>query len=288
MEAYVLTNNNVPAFYALLPEEYHKTEYEDGIVVLGVVKPSEDGEDAQACGTLVLEMLDDNIFLLKWILVSRDYRNQGAGTTLLDLACDIAAQMDMQIYGIFSEEISAVKEGGMYRLFDRYGFHIQERDAKSYSISIGEIGKEEFFEKQYKNSDKIVTLDRVTNQQINALNNTLFDQNIMYVGPISKNWTVNDVSVAYIENDVIMACVLYEQVSEDVVRLAYAYSHNKKAPYMPLLLHKTYQLLQDKYAADVQLVIPCVTEVSQKLVEKLMPSARAELITYSAQIKPEM
>ena len=52
---------------------------------------------------------------------------------------------------------------------------------------------------------------------------------------------------------------------------------------MPGLLRQAYQLLSRQYPAETEVVIPCVTDTSRRLVEKLLPSAAVSLVTFSAQ-----
>ena len=80
---------------------------------------------------------------------------------------------------------------------------------------------------------------------------------------------------------------IFEQTAEDCVQLSFVYADQGASMRLPMILLKANELLQEKFPPETELIIPCVTEVSRKLVEKLLPGARCTLQSYSALCKPE-
>ena len=117
-------------------------------------------------------------------------------------------------------------------------------------------------------------------------NKTLAEQGQLFVEPISSSWALGDVSVVCVEDGKITACLLFDSSASGSVRVSFAYSMNKASMKMPMLLLRAYSLLCGRFAPETELVIPCVTEASVNLVEKLIPSAATALVSYSAQRKP--
>ena len=135
MEVFVLTNEIVSAFWPLLPEDTREADIEGGIVLLGAAEQAENGEP-QACGTAVLQIVDEDTWFLTWLLVAPDFRQRGVGGALLALAQEIADFTQMQIYTVFSEHPESVTDSSLYRLFERQGFVVQTRESKSYPFPL--------------------------------------------------------------------------------------------------------------------------------------------------------
>ena len=281
MDVFALTAENVSAFYPLLPEDVREPNTEEGIVLLGAAAPDEDGS-LRACGTAVLQMVDEDTWFVTWLLVAPEYRGQGAGTGLLTLAAEIADAMEMQLYTVFSEAPEAKQDGSLYRLFARCGFSLQPREARSYTTSVGRMGEEPFFRPQ-KGGAGFTTLTNTPERLIAALNRTLAERGQLLAGPISRETALSDISVTYTEDDRITACAIFTPLGGDGVSLSFVYAHSSASARMPGLLRQAYQLLSRQYPAETEVVIPCVTDTSRRLVEKLLPSAAVSLVTYSAQ-----
>lgn len=279
MEVFALTVENVQDFYPLLPEDILLPDAENGIVLLGASE--EDGQDGErACGALVLQMADEDTWFLTWLLVAPEQRRRGVGSALVELACDIAGQMDMQVVSLFSRSLQE-ETNDLYPFFEKQGFSLRPREGRSYSILLGQIGLEDFFRRESK-GENILTLHEVSGTLLAQFNETLAAQGQLLTAPISTDWAMGDVSAVYISEEKIAACVAFDRMREDTVRLAFAHSMGKGTMQMPLLLLRAYRLLSDRFAPETQLVIPCVTGASCALVEKLMPSAQVEMESYSA------
>lgn len=286
MRAFLLSEEAVEAFRPILPDDVEETDLENGVLLLGAADMDENGIE-HACGALVLQVVNEGTMLIKWVLVAPQWRRRGAGQAMMEEAVGIAARLNMQLLCVFSESPDAERTSSLYHILEQNGFRIFRGESKSYSIAVGDIGKESFFQREVKSASGIMTLDQLSERQLARFNRMLEKQGSLLVNPISKEWALGDISVVQIENGEISACAIFEQIDEQTVSLAFVYSSVAASMQLLLLLCRAYQLLSRKYNPEAELVIHCVTETSCKLVEKLMPSAKAELISYNAWLAPD-
>ena len=129
MDVFALTAENVSAFYPLLPEDVREPNTEEGIVLLGAAAPDEAGS-LRACGTAVLQMVDEDTWFVTWLLVAPEYRGQGAGTGLLALAAEIADAMRCNFEGyeaLREKLLKAPKYGNNDPFVDKYAIWFTKR-----------------------------------------------------------------------------------------------------------------------------------------------------------------
>lgn len=285
IEAYVLTEDMITAFYPLLSEEHRNADIEEELVILGAEGTDSTGV-LYACGTMVLKAVREDMLLLTWVLVAPKYRRQGAGYALMNLAQDIAKEMKMQIVGTFSQKVKDGKEGAVYRFMKNNRFTIYNEGAKSYSISVGKVGEEVFFRKARVGSGTM-SLEETPSGILMDLNRELAEKGLLFIGPISKEESLSKISMVHVEQGKIQSCIIFKALDKTAVELAFLYSGEKNSVHMPLLLIEAYQKLKESVSPETELVIPCVTETSCKLVETLIPSARETLVSYRVQWIPE-
>jgi len=282
MEIFVLTKEHEQAFYPILPDNMTATNLREGIVLLGACEVNAEGVE-QACGSMVLQQINDVTWVIKWIFVSPDFTRRGIGSALLETAKNLCEQMQMQLFCLFSEETEMYALRG---LFEKAGFELKEKEGKSYSVSVGQVGYAEYFEKKQSADAKIKVLSQVSQKQLDEFNRAMYKEGKLFVNPLDKQWPLQDVSVVYVENKKILACVIMEQLEENIVSLSFACAQEKAAMRLFLLLYKAQELLREKYPPETELVIPCVTGVSRKLVETILPNAQVTLQSYSARWMP--
>lgn len=284
VDAYILREDDLEAFYPLMPEEHRKADIEGEFAILGAV-----GTDAEeichACGVMILKVVRDDMLLIRWMLVAPQHQNQGIGYALMDLAQSIGREMNMQLVGNFSQKAKLGKDGSVYSFMKHNDFAIYAEGARSYTVSLGEIGKEAFFQRSTKGSD-VMTLEETPSRMIMVLNHRLAEKGLLLIGPISKEDVLADISLVVERDKRIQSCIIFRKINEEEIELAFVYTDSKGSVQLPLLLLHAYQLLKEKYDSDTKLVIPCVTEASCKLVETLIPSARILLESYSVQWLP--
>ncbi len=63
-----------------------------GRFAVGAVKKSEDGEGAIPCGIMIWSVSDGQRFVIEWIYIDKDYRDEGAGTELMKAAFGLAKE----------------------------------------------------------------------------------------------------------------------------------------------------------------------------------------------------
>ena len=206
---------------------------------------------------------------------------------MLQLACELAGQMGMQILCVFSGEPESAGDDPQYRFFKKHGFAMERRMSGSYSVSLEALGREAFFRREQTISGSVLTLAETPARLIETLNRTLEEQGLLLDGPITKEQTVGDVSLVYTEEETITACVIFREPGEGMVELSYAYSGRKASLQMPALLLRAQRLLSRRYGPETELVIPCVTDTSRRLVEALAPSAVVKRRAYRACWRPE-
>lgn len=284
IDTYVLGAEDLRAFYPLLPEEHRKTDLDEEFAILGAVGTDTEGVQ-HACGVMVLKIVREDMLLLRWMLVAPACQRQGIGYALMDLAQGIAEEMQMQIVGNFSQKVGEGKDGAVYRFMKHNDFSIYAEGAKSYSVPLGRIGEEDFFQRDGR-SKGIITMAEASSVMIMAMNRELMEKGLLFIGPVSKEDILADVSLVEVVNGEIQSCVIFREINEKTVELAFVYTDSKGSVKMPLMLIQAYHLLKEKYPAETELVIPCVTDSSCKLVETLAPSAEVTLTSYSVQWMP--
>ncbi len=283
MEAFSITEEIVTEFYPLLPREFQKKETDEDVILIGAAETDDDGEK-RACAAMVIRVANDSTLLINWIMVAPAYRNRGAASAMMELLQNLAKQMNMNILCVFSQEIE-MQTSDLYSFFEKYGFHIGRSEAKSYSVKIEELEKSQILNHVQAKSKNIVMLKDATSQMITKFNRNLEERGQLLSGPISKETCMDDISVVYIENDAITSCAIFNEIGEKIIELSFVYSGNKAPMHMYSLVTYAKQLLCQKYDSDTELIIPCVTAVSQKLTEALVTSATVSFVSYIAQWK---
>ena len=286
MTTFALTPETVQAFYPLLPQKDILPDPEAGLIVLGAAE-EHDGDPLQACGALVMRAVDEETWSISWLLVAPDFRRRGAGAALLSLAEEIAAATDMHLWCVFSEAPDDGAQGSLHRLFAARGYALVNSESRAYSISLKDMARESFFQRESKPVAGLKPLNEVPADVIAAMTRDLTKKGVLYVDPISSKWALGDISLVFMNNDAPAACVIFAQAGENTVQLSYVYADAASSMRLPMFLLKAHELLQKKFGPETELTIPCVTESSRKLVEKLLPGARVTLQGYCALAKPE-
>lgn len=284
VEAYILTENDLEPFYPLLPREHCKADLDPEFAILGAVGMDEKGT-YHAIGAMVLRIVRNDMLLLKWMLVSPQYQHQGVGYTLMNLAQDIAKEIKMQIVGNFSQDKNEGEEGIVYRYLKKNDFVIYPEAARSYYTTLEEVGKEAFFAKQMK-GNHVMLLEEVPSHMIIALYHELKEKGQLFIGTISKKNVLSEISLVVVKEGIIRACIIFREIRKEEIELAFVYTESKSTAQMPLLLIQAYQVVKEKYPPTTELVIPCVSESSSRLVEALVPTAKIERVAYSVQWLP--
>ena len=284
-EVYILMDEEVTPFLPLLPEDNCKADPGAGFVILGAIGTDPEGV-SHACGAMVLKIVREDMLLLRWLLVSPKYQCQGIGSKMMIYAQEIAKEMGMQIVGNFSQKPKEGKEGMIYRFLRQRDFVIYPEKARSYTVTLDEIGKEDFFKKEIKKINYI-TLEEASSHMIIDLNHELSEKGLLFIGPISKENILSDISLMIEKQGEVQSCIIFRSIGESELELAFLYTDSKASVQMPILLIQAYQILKEKYPLETTVVIPCVTEASTRLVETLLPLAKKDRVAYSVQWLPE-
>ena len=277
----ILEEEELPLFYPLLPEELKRMCLTQDIIVLGAV--GTDSRNARhACGIMVIRVISKDIMLLRWIMVAPANQRQGIGCQLMAAAQTIAGEMNMKMAGNFSEKAETNIRGSIYSFLQKNGFVISGEEAKSYVTTLGEIGCEPFFQRTVKDR-RTTTLEEVSSAMLMRFNYHLREEGQLFIGPVSKEKVLSDISTVIVKEGEIKACIIFREIKEKKLELAFVYTDRKKTAQMPLLLIQAYHMMKGKYSEDTVIVLPCVTRVSGRLVEAMVPSAKVEQIAYHVQ-----
>ena len=280
MEAFLLTEEIVKAFYPLLPEEFQKEETEEDVFILGAVEADDEGEN-HACAVMVVTVSNDSTLVINWMMVAPNYRNRGAGASMMALLQDLAKEMNMNILCVFSQKVE-IHSRDIYHFFKKFGFHINKSESKSYSMRIGDLEKSQILNREQNKGKNIILLKDATNRMIREFNRSLAEQGMLLVGPISKKTHIDNISIVRVENETIISCMVFREIDEKTVELSFVYTGEKSPLQMYSLCVYAKQLLCQNYDLDTELIIPCVTTISQRLVETLITSAEISFESYIA------
>ena len=175
MRAFLISEEALEAFRPVLPDDVEKTDLENGVLLIGAADMDKNGIE-HACGALVLQVVNEGTMLIKWILVAPQWCGRGAGRAMMEEAVGIADGLNMQLFCVFSESPDAERTSSLYHILEWRGFRIFRGESKSYSIAVGEIGKESFFQREVKSISGIMTLERLSERQLARFNRTLEQQ----------------------------------------------------------------------------------------------------------------
>lgn len=271
MDTTRIDKDNLQYFESLLlPHSTEQIRTDAPVFALGAV------DDGMACGALVGGPVG-SAFYLECLFVAPSCRGRGAGTALLDELLRIAGQMDGLSELRCEFTIGCEDHEKLKAFLQKNGFALENVDDGIVAVPLASLGELAF----YKNTQSAVPIrlfSELSDNMIRALDRRLTaDAGALFDQPIDKTPLDRDCSTATVKGTNIDACLLIERKSEKLISLAYADAGSSvgSGHVFSSMLITTYRMGLKKYPPDTSVLIQPVTPISQALVARLAPEARA-------------
>ena len=233
-------------------------------------------------GALVGRFVDEKEFEIMSLYVLPEYRRKGVGEKLLDTLTELLDGQDANVSISFAMTTESDKDLCAFlekMEFDEY----KSLDSHMFSVTIGMLANSKLA--GTKAGSDFICFKDLTKKQLSALEKV---KSKGYVprpsGGFSSVAIETDMSIACFEKDKPVAYVVIEHENDDLLMLSSLYVHDPDQPATLLkLLKSLVYRLTDKYTDDTVLLIPTVTESSERLVTSLFgenPEINDILYTY--------
>ena len=233
-------------------------------------------------GALVGRFVDEKEFEIMSLYVVPEYRRKGVGEKLLETLNEVLDGKDANLNISFActsdsdRELCAFLEK---MEFDEY----KSLDSHMFSVTIGMLANSKLAGS--KPGSEFIQFKDLNKKQLSALEKV---KSKGYVPRPSGGFTSaaieTDMSIAYFEKDKPLAYVVIEHENDDLLMLSSLYVHDPDQPTTLLkILKSLVYYLTDKYTDDTVLIIPTVTDSSERLVTSLFgenPEVDDILYTY--------
>ena len=233
-------------------------------------------------GALVGRFIDEKEFEIMSLYVVPEYRRKGVGEKLLETLNEVLDGKDANLCISFACTSDSDKE--LCAFLEKMDFdEYKSLDSHMFAVTIGMLAESKLA--GTKPGSDFISFKDLNKKQITALEKV---KSKGYVprpsGGFSSAAIENDMSIAYFVDGKPMAYVVVERENDDLLMLSSLYVHDPDQPTTLLkILRSLVYRLTDKYTDDTVLVIPTVTESSERLVTSLFgenPDVDDILYTY--------
>ncbi|MBQ7707800.1 MAG: GNAT family N-acetyltransferase [Lachnospiraceae bacterium] len=233
-------------------------------------------------GALVGRFVDEKEFEIMSLYVVPEARRKGVGEKLLDTLVEVLDEKEANLSITFACVSDSDKDLCAFlekMEFDEY----KSLDSHMFSVTVGMLANSKIA--GTKPGSEFISFNNLTKKQLSALEKV---KSKGYVPRPSGGFTSQaieaDMSIAYFEKDKPMAYVVVEHENDDLLMLSSLYVHDPDQPTTLLKLLKSLAYhLTEKYTDDTVLLIPTVTDSSERLVTSLFgenPEINDILYTY--------
>jgi GNAT superfamily N-acetyltransferase len=275
-----ITTKYLPLFEGILPSDVlaRAKMKNQSQVLLGAICEN------CACGVLAAHISGETL-VLSHIYVLEEKRKQGIATELilrlLEIAKDNATLQDLR-YTFLPEE-PVFHDDLLARFLIGMGFSVTHINDRQYCVNIKKLAQNPFWEKSIKLSDnehekqgKIIALSSLPVLARRSFETKL--AGIPSAPPALPDAILPELSMTYYHEKQIQGIAIIEAGQSDTLNLSWVYMKDSVSrAVLPLLLKKVFAAVYATLPnADVN--ITTVTDISQRLVEKLCPDAEFKLL----------
>ncbi|WP_044936934.1 GNAT family N-acetyltransferase [Pseudobutyrivibrio sp. LB2011] len=244
-------------------------------------------QDKELLGMAVIDPKPDMIEVLS-LAVNPKYEGQGVATDLLRGALektmtlyDSDMAMDTIFYATFSSEFKC--SAALAKILEKLGFEQFDTGAFQ-TVTVKQLKESENLnipsvkEKVNKRiaSNRIVPLKEMSKKSVSDFLYDLSEKKEV-VDRLNSDNLDEDISLFTVDDGKITACILFEEMQEDIIQnvLVYQVPRNdiKKVELM-YLLSAAASAIAEKYPADVEVSFLAANEASDKLLDNLFDSTK--------------
>ena len=240
----------------------------NGFMVFGLYNP--DLKKAQ--GALVAQLAGTSV-IIRSLFVDPFYSGFGGGTMLLEELTSTVFYIDdiSEIEFLASSKDSSQMEVAGF--LQSRGFESEVAEEAYYKVSLSQVVEHGVLSKASEHG--ALPLKDVTDVALRRLGNELAEGDDTFISlPIQKEDYDEDISMVIEKDDSISDIVLVSH-DDSGLTLSYAYSNGSGMGIIAALSAAMNRAVE-KYGAETLLRIPTVTDVSKKIVEKIIPGVQSE------------
>ena len=273
MREILLTSRSLPGFAHLIPIEFQRDLLAGGLAGSGML----DDEGTSEIPMAAILCRESNGWMeIVFLAVDPRYRGTGMAEWLLDMRLR-SARLNGTVSGAVADLPDGESRPSIERILSSRGFIFTEVERPVYDVPLEDLKNVELFQRPLPEG-AIVPLGQ-TKQELRAETVRTVRKDPRPVPlPHPVEWDAYDpeLSAVYLYQG-SPAGLLLASGKEGAVALDLLWANYKLAP--PSLLAYAVQRALASLPLETRIVIPTVTEVSERLAEKLLPDARPQKIT---------
>ncbi|MBQ8914212.1 MAG: GNAT family N-acetyltransferase [Lachnospiraceae bacterium] len=237
---------------------------EEGLYIIGLTS------EEYAAGALVFERIHDYLEIVS-LYVLPEFRHKGGSRLLLAALEAIASKLDYIVTARFSMvdgETELLEEA-----FENADFQKREDvDYKTYIVTLADCEDAESLKKVKKNP-KIKYFSELTDNKLKSYNKQAEEKFApLPIDGLTSETVDRELSAVYEENGRIKGYVVIENISyKNGIRVAAAYNGSDNPLILMWLLKAAISAAENKYDANIPLVIDVVDDNADRFVRYILP-----------------
>ena len=273
MREILLTSQSLPGFAHLLPEEFQRDLLAGELIGSGMLDDT--GLDEIPMAAILCREYNGWMEIV-WLAVDPDYQGTGTAEWLLDLRLR-SARLKGAVCGVIADLPDGEARPAVERILSSRGFTFTEVERPVYDVAMGSLKDVELLQRPLPERT-IVPLGRMK-QELRAETIRAVQQDYRPTPlPPHMDWDAYDPerSAVYLYEDVPAGLLLISD-GEGSVAMDLLWANYRLAP--PSLLAYAAQRALTFLPPETRVVLPVITDVSERLVKKLLPDVLPQKIT---------
>jgi len=273
MEGYWLTEEALDDFGYLIPDFYRKKLKAGSVLGIGIVEPMNMDE---IVATILIRESNGWIELV-WMALDETYRGMGYSFDVLWFCLEMF-QKSSKPWGMFMDLPEGKAGASLQSKLEALGFEIHPITRPCYTLSLGKIKQSEFFLKYQNINEKagknLRTLAELSAQEKAKIERTLSLEPIILPLQDKLDFSRYEEKLSQVRYDakgnpdgILLATKNDEHLTLECV-------WGKVPTATAQMLCGAVKCCDEYYSDETEIVVPTVTEASQKLAERLMPNAQ--------------
>lgn len=271
MNVYLITAESLLKFGYLIPEQYQQEIVNQRLIGIGIVDPFREDE---VVGVMLAQDCH-NWMEIVWIHLDELYQGMDYASTLISY-CVHAVQERGRAWGAFSNLPSGRIGEILTKDFLKAGFELVPTTHHSYTATIELVKNAPLFQRlaQENGSNRVVPLAKVDDSLKRKLSAVLYEATVPVPlpSPLLLERYHQSISCIHLNDSNAPDGLLFLSDKGDHLTVECAWTAAPTA--LIPLLGNAIQEAQKLYPDEMEIFVPTVTDVSAKLVEKMIPDAK--------------
>jgi len=270
MEEILLKEHNMAAFSHLIPELLQRELRMQRLVGVGLWDP-----EWEAPMAVLLLRATNGWMELVWLAVDQDYRGLALPRYLMRRAL-ARARRARRLWGAIADLPDGEYHGYFRRLLEQMDFDFTEIDSRVYTAPLEEILRNEDL-RSLRHGGNVTALRNAAPALLQNLLDAIHTDSRPVPLPAKPDWSAYDgaLSGIFLSGGTPRGLLLLERDGKELT-MACAWASSVSA--LPQLLAFSMEQAGAQYPPDTQVVIPAISEASQKLVQRLLPQVRPQTV----------